>query len=118
MWGEGWHLDHMRKALSLPHQFTKEKIWDYKTVPSQESVRSSICVLTVSILHLSTMLFLDLELSRECGILELFRECGILEQSRECGALELFRQYGILELLRQYGILELVRKCGILELFR
>jgi hypothetical protein len=75
-------------------------MWDYKTVPSQESVSSSICVLRVSILHLSTMLSLDLELSRECGILELYR------------------QYGILELLRQYGNLELFRKCGILELYR
>ena len=57
---EGCHFTHTWKARTRPHHFTKREVWAHKIsltpplfievhAPSQESERSCICVLWVSI---------------------------------------------------------------------
>jgi hypothetical protein len=55
-----------RKASLSPPLFIEV------SVPSQESERSCICVLHVSILPLSTIFILDLEMFQQCNICCLF----------------------------------------------
>ena len=135
-WREGTEHKMSKPPLKTSFQKPVDPRHEVPVSSQEESERSYICVLEVSILPLSTILILDfrtvqtmcyfrtvqtmcyfrtaiLELFRQCGILELFWQCGILELFRQCAILELFRQCAISELFRQCAILELFWQCGI-----